>query len=61
MKSSNKIKIDRVVAGPLAFLLNLATRVLGFLLRRDHRFPEAPRVICVAKFTGLGNDILRHY
>ena len=57
MKSSNKIKIDRVVAGPLAFLLNLVTRCLGFLLRRDHRFPEAPRVICVAKFTGLGSII----
>jgi ADP-heptose:LPS heptosyltransferase len=57
MNSSNKIKIDRVVAGPLAFLLNFATRVLGFILRRDHRFPEAPRVICVAKFVGLGSII----
>jgi ADP-heptose:LPS heptosyltransferase len=57
MKSSDKVKIDRVVAGPLAFILNLVTRCLGFLLRRDHRFPEAPRVICVAKFTGMGSII----
>jgi ADP-heptose:LPS heptosyltransferase len=57
MKSSNKIKIDRVVAGPLAFLLNYATRILGYLMRRDHRFPESPGVICVAKFTGLGSIV----
>jgi ADP-heptose:LPS heptosyltransferase len=57
MKSSNKIKIDRVVCGPLAFILDLVGRCFGFLLRRDHRFPAAPRVICVAKFAGLGSII----
>jgi ADP-heptose:LPS heptosyltransferase len=55
MLTQEKIKIDRLVGGPFAYLLNLATRVLGFLLKRDHRFPQSPGVICVAKFTGLGS------
>jgi ADP-heptose:LPS heptosyltransferase len=57
MKSGSKIKIDRIIAGPFAFLLNFATRCLGLIMRRDHQFPETPRVIGVAKFAGLGSII----
>ena len=57
MKDSNKLKIDRIIGGPLAYLLNLATRCIAAIMRRDHRFPIAPRVICVAKFAGLGSII----
>lgn len=57
MRANQKIKIDRIIAGPLAFLLNLVTRLLGLIMQRDHRFPENPRVICVAKFSGLGSII----
>jgi len=55
MQAHQKIKIDRLVGGPLAFFLNLAARFLGYLMRRDHQEPENPRIICVAKFTGLGS------
>lgn len=57
MQIQNKIKIDRRFGGPLAYLMNLAARCLGWLMRRDHRFPERPRVICVAKFSGLGSIV----
>jgi len=57
MQAPHKIKVDRLIGGPLSYLLNLMVRSLGYLMRRDHRFPEAPRVICVAKFSGLGSII----
>jgi len=56
MKTRHKILIDRVVGLPLVFVLNGAAKVLGALLRRDHRDdPSTVRRIVVAKFVGMGS------
>lgn len=55
MNARQKITIDRLFGAPAAYILNVAARVLGCLLRRDHSFPKLPRVICVAKFVGMGS------
>lgn len=58
MKMRPKILIDRVVGIPLSYLLNLAARVLGFFLVRDHSIdPEETRHIVVAKYAGLGSIV----
>jgi len=70
MNARQKIRIDRLFGAPVAYMLNFAARVLGCVLRRDHSFPGGPRVICVAKFVGMGSilsavpmlqSIRRHY
>ena len=36
LKTQTKIYVDRLAGLPLAWLLNIAARILGKLLRRDH-------------------------
>lgn len=55
MTSQQKIKIDRLIGGPLSYLLNFVAKVAGLVLRRGHGIPGRPGVICVAKFAGMGN------
>lgn len=55
MTSQQKIKIDRLIGGPLSYILNVFAKVVGLLLRRGHGVPQRPGVICVAKFAGMGN------
>jgi ADP-heptose:LPS heptosyltransferase len=56
MRAHTKIKIDRLIGGPLCWLLNLLARCAGTVLRRDHRIPPADvQVICVAKYAGMGS------
>lgn len=56
MRASTKIKIDRLIGGPLRWLLNLLARCAGTVLRRDHRIPPVDvRVICVAKYVDMGS------
>lgn len=56
MKIRTKIYVDRLVGLPLAWLLNLAARVLGKVLKRDHRVGrESVRTIVISKYLGMGS------
>ncbi len=55
MTSQQKIRIDRLIGGPISYTLNFFAKALGLLLRRRHGIPQRPGVICVAKFAGMGN------
>jgi len=58
MNTQQKIFVDRAIGTPLVVLCNLAARILGKLLRRDHRIaPEAVHCIAVAKFAGMGSIV----
>ena len=58
MKTNAKIAIDRMVALPLAWILNGLARVLGKLMRRDHSVgPENVRTIVISKYVGMGSII----
>ena len=56
MNTQRKILIDRLLAVPLVWFLNLAARVLGSVLRRDHSVrPTKVKLIVVAKLLGMGS------
>ena len=58
MKTRTKVYIDRLAGVPLAWLLNIAARILGKLLRRDHSVTtENVRTIVVSKYVGMGSII----
>jgi ADP-heptose:LPS heptosyltransferase len=58
---SRKIAIDRIVARPIAILLNMLIYPLKFILRRNHAdSPEKVRTIVIAKLVGMGS-ILRAF
>lgn len=58
MTTQQKLLLDRVVGTPLAWAINLAARVLGVVLRRDHSAePATVRRIVVQKILGLGSII----
>jgi len=58
LKTRTKIHVDRVVGQPLTFVLNVAARVLGKLLRRDHTLdPATVQTVVVSKFVGMGSII----
>lgn len=58
MNTRKKIQLDRHLFFPLALALNLVTRLLGKLLRRDHSVrDENVRVIVLSKFVGMGSLI----
>jgi hypothetical protein len=58
MKTRTKIAIDRALGLPLAWLFNIAARILGKLLRRDHSITtENVRTIVIAKYVGMGSII----
>lgn len=58
MKTRTKLLLDRLFGWPLMIWLQVPTRVLGFVLRRDHSV-NAPGVrrIVVAKYVGLGSVV----
>ncbi|MBD3419875.1 MAG: hypothetical protein GF398_07145 [Chitinivibrionales bacterium] len=59
MKLSTKILLDRVIARPLATLVNVLVWPLGKILNRDHAAdPDKVKNIVVLKFIGMGS-ILR--
>jgi ADP-heptose:LPS heptosyltransferase len=56
MTHKGRILADRILAVPLAFLLNGAARILGSLMRRNHSFASSKvKVIVVAKLIGMGS------
>jgi ADP-heptose:LPS heptosyltransferase len=59
MKSlRQKVHIDRWLGLPLAWALNLAARVLGRILRRDHTIrADNVRMIAISKYVGMGSII----
>lgn len=57
----HKILIDRTIGFILSILFAVVARVLGFILRRDHRPAENPESVAVAKFVGVGSIIYVGY
>jgi ADP-heptose:LPS heptosyltransferase len=57
MKLKTKIVTDKVVGLPVAYLLNVAARILGFLLRIDHSLERPVKKIVVCKFIGMGSIV----
>ena len=58
MKTRTKVYVDRLAGLPLAWLLNIAARILGKLLRRDHSVTtENVRTIVISKYVGMGSII----
>lgn len=59
MNARNKLALDRILARPIAFLLELIVWPLGKILYIDHdNSPEKVKVIAIAKIVGMGS-ILR--
>ena len=50
-----KLNIDHYVGGCLAWVLNVAARLVALVWRRDHTLRQAPRTVLFLKFTGLGS------
>jgi lipopolysaccharide heptosyltransferase II len=58
MTTDQKLRFDRIVGTPLAWAANVAARVLGKLLQRDHSTePTSVRRIVVQKILGMGSNI----
>ncbi len=57
MKTRSKVIVDNIVGRPLVFLLNIAARVLGQILRPDHSLSSPPKTIVVCKFLGMGSIV----
>ncbi len=57
MKVKTKIKIDRIIGKPVAYVLNICARTLGFLLGIDHSLSKPVKNIVVCKFMGMGSII----
>jgi ADP-heptose:LPS heptosyltransferase len=58
MNTQQKLRLDRVVGTPLAWATNVAARLLGRVMHRDHSTdPDAVRHIVVQKLLGMGSII----
>src|SRR5262249_24545761 len=58
MTTHQKLLLDRVVGTPLAWGTNVAARILGRVLARDHSTePAGVRHIVVQKLLGLGSIV----
>ena len=57
MKTSRKVIVDTIIGRPLVFLLNLAARMLGQILRINHSLDRTPKSIVVCKFLGMGSIV----
>src|SRR5579871_2120075 len=56
MTHRTRIRADRLLATPVAFLLNGLARIMGALLHRDHSMrPDNVQRIVVAKLIGMGS------
>jgi ADP-heptose:LPS heptosyltransferase len=53
----NKILIDRTIGFLISVVLAILARLVGLLLRRDHRPAEHPQTIAVSKFVGMGSIV----
>jgi len=53
----SKFLLDRIVGFPISIILAVLARIAGIILHRDHRTPENPKSIVVAKFLGMGSII----
>lgn len=53
-----KLWLDRVLGWPAAWGANIAARIMGRILKRNHELPQgAVKHILIAKFVGLGSII----
>jgi ADP-heptose:LPS heptosyltransferase len=57
MKTRQKLFIDAFIGDPLAFLLNLVVRLVGFILNIDHSLDRPFKTIVVSKYVGMGSII----
>lgn len=51
------LAVDRLVGTPLCWVLNVVTRAVGMILRRDHSPPYRPRRILLIKMMGVGSIV----
>ena len=58
MNARTKVRVDRLVGGPLAWGLNFAARALGKTLHRNHSVArDDVSSIVIAKYVGLGSIV----
>lgn len=58
MNARTKVRVDRLVGGPLVWCLNFVARALGKTLHRNHSVAsEDVRTIVVAKYVGMGSIV----
>lgn len=57
MKFSAKRRLDYVIGEPVCGLIDLGMRVLGRLLRRDHRLSPDFKQVWIIKFVGMGTVV----
>jgi len=57
LKTKHKIIIDAVFGTPLVYIINVAARFLGFILRIDHSLDKQFKTIVISKYVGLGSII----
>lgn len=57
MNVKSKVRIDAFFGLPIAVMLNLAAKTLGFFLRINHSFDVKPKRIVVCKLLGMGSII----
>lgn len=57
MSTKTQLLIDRLVAKPIAYLMNAVTRFLGFILNIDHNLDRKLQTIVICKFKGMGSII----
>lgn len=55
MNTKTQLLFDKLMAKPLAFLLNFLVRIVGKLLRIDHTLERDYQTIVVSKFKGMGS------
>jgi ADP-heptose:LPS heptosyltransferase len=55
MKIKTQLFIDRLAVFPIMFSLNYIVRIIGFMLRIDHRLNRKFNKIAVCKFKGMGS------
>jgi lipopolysaccharide heptosyltransferase II len=57
LKTRTKIIIDSLFGTPAVYLINIAARLLGFILRIDHSLNKDFKTIVISKYVGLGSII----
>ena len=55
MNTKSQLLIDKYLAKPIAYLLNFVVRIVGQVLRIDHRLDKDFTTIAVCKFKGMGS------
>jgi len=57
MRTKTAIAIDHIAGTPLCWILNLITRFVGFLLKRNHNPPFQVKKILLVKLMGIGSIV----